>query len=215
MKKEKKRKKSTLIPKVFILLSLGFGINLFFSCRPYHRDPIEMNYNTISVLGIDNSERFLDYYNTTDTVYSEAVALKLTLSDSLIYYAASSFPKVKQMFTFQTLQADEIAPSYIPKNKVVDIQINTLLDINESLKAGDDISEHMLYTTGENFDLYYNSDKGISCLNGIQSYYEESFIILVLNTSIENTKAQFEVKVTLDNGNELVDTTNLFTIINS
>ncbi len=206
-------KKIILIPKVIIVLTLGFGIKLFFSCTP--QDPIEINYNNISVIGIDNSDMYLDYYNTTDTIYSDAVALKLTLSDTSIFYASLFYQNLIQTFSFQTLKADQIDPSYIPKNKVVDIRVKTILDINDSIKAGDDISESILYASIDNFDLYHNLCQGILWLNGIQSYYERSTIILVLKTSVKNTNARFEVKVTLDNGIELIGTTEIFTIIES
>ncbi len=215
MNNKKKKKEAPLIPKVIILFTLGFGIKLFFSCTPYSQEPIEINYNEISVTGIDNSDRYLDYYNITNTLYSDAVALKLTLSDTSMFYVASFFPDLMHTFSFQTVKADEIDPGYIPVNKVVDIKVKTLLDINESLKAGDDISEHILCSLRDDFDLYHNLSQGISWLNGIQSYYESSSIILVLKPSVKNTNAQFEIKVTLDNGNELLGTTVIFTVIES
>ncbi|OFY50442.1 MAG: hypothetical protein A2W85_10410 [Bacteroidetes bacterium GWF2_41_31] len=213
MNNTKKENVITLIPKVIILLILSFGIKLFFSCTPYSQDPIEINYNHISVIGIDNSDRYLDYYNTTDTIYSDAVALKLTLSDTSMFYAATFSSNLMQTFSFQTARAYDIEPSYIPLNKVVDIKVKTLIDINESLKAGDDISEHILCSSRDDFDMYHNLSQGISWLDDIQSRHKSSSIILVLKTSIKNTNAQFEVKVTLDNGNELFGTTVIFTII--
>lgn len=202
-----------LIPKAIILLILGFGVRLFFSCTPFSQDPIEIEYNSISIVGINNSERFLDYYSSVDTIYSDAVALKLTLSDSSFFYESSFYENLTQTCSFQTLRADDIDPSYIPKHKVVDISVKTMLDINDSLNAGDDISEYVLTAYRDNFDLYHNLNQGILWLNGIQSYYESSSIILVLKTSVKNTNAQFEVIVTLDNGNKLTGITELFTII--
>lgn len=210
-----KENKVTLIPKALILLALGFGIKLVFSCTPVSQDPIEIDYNNISVVGIDNSDRYLGYYNTIDTSYSDAVALKLTLSDTSIFYAASFYQNFKQTLSFQTLKADEIDPSYIPRNKVVEIKVITLIDINDSIKAGDDISEHILCAFRDDFELYHDLNKGISWLNGIQSFYESSPIILVLKTSVRNSNAQFEVKVTLESGIELLGTTEILTIIES
>lgn len=208
-----KDKNGTLIPKVLIILTLSFGIKLFFSCTPYSQDPIEIDYNHISVIGIDNSEVFLASYSDIDTLFSDAVALKLTLSDTTKYYAASLLPNLLEVFSFQTLKADDIDPSYVPRNKVSDIRIKTLLDINDDLKAGDDISEYFLCAPREDFDLYHNLSHGISRLNDIQSYYERGSIILVLNESVKNTNSQFEITVTLDNGIELLGTTEIFTII--
>jgi len=210
-----KDKNGTLIPKVLIILTLSFGFKLFFSCTPYSQDPIEIDYNYISVIGIDNSDRFLANYSDIDTLFSNAVALKLTLSDTTKYYAASFLPNLLEAFSFQTLKADDIDPSYVPRNKVTDIKIKTLLDINDDLKAGDDISEYIFCAPREDFDLYHNLSYGISRLNDIQSYYERGSIILVLNVSVKNTNSQFEITVTLDNGIELLGTTEIFTIIES
>ncbi len=211
----KKENKVTLIPKVLIILTLNFGIKLFSSCTPYSQDPIEIDYNYISVVGIDNSDRYMNKYTAIDTMYSDAVALKLTLFDTSKYYVTLFSPNLLEAFSFQTLKADDVSPSYIPRNKVIDIKIRTLLDINDTLKAGDDISKYILCASGDDFDLYHNLSQGISWLNDIQSYYEGGSIILILKASVKNTNAHFEITVTLDNGIELLGTTKIFTIIES
>lgn len=211
----KKETKVTLFPKVLILLTLGFGIKLFFSCTTYSQDPIEIDYNYISVIGIDNSDKYMADYSDIDTIYSDAVALKLTLSDTSKYYTALSLPNLLQVFSFQNLKADDIVISYVPRNKVTDIKIKTLLDINDDLKAGDDISEFILCESRDSFNLYHNLNHGISWLNEIQSHNKEGSIILVLKASVKNTNAHFEITVTLDNGIELLGTTEIFTIIES
>jgi len=210
----KKMKEIKLIPKVLLLLTLGFGIKLFFSCTPSTPDPFEIDYNNLSVTGIDNSEMYLAYHQSIDTLYSDAVTLKLTLSDTSEFYSASFSKKLMQTLSFPTLRADW-SPSYIPRNKVVDIKVITLFDVSESIKAGDEITEHLLYAARDSFDLYHNLSQGISKLNGMQSNDRGSVIVLVLKVSVENTQSQFEVKVTLENGDELSSTTELFTIIES
>lgn len=214
MYKIKKEKKVNPISPVIILLALSFGVKLFIGCTPNSQSPIDINFNKISVVGVDNSGRFMDHYNAIDTFYSDAVALKLTLSDTSMYFAASYSSNFMQLFSFQSAQAKSLDPGFVPLNKVVDIKVSTLLDINESIKAGDDISEYILYSTRDNFEMYHNLSKGISWLNGIQ-YYENSSVFLVLKTGVKNTNAQFEVVVTLDNGDELICKTALFTILES
>ena len=136
------------------------------------------------------------------------------MADTSRFYATSFLPNLQQTFSFQTVEAKDPAQSFIPLNKVVDIKVKTLLDINDSIKAGDDISEHILCTSRNDFDLYHNLNQGILWLNGIQSYGQND-LILVLKTTVNNTNAQFEVKVTLDNGNVLSGTTERFKIIES
>ena len=214
MYKEKKEKKVSHISKVIILLTLGFGFKLFSGCTPSSQSPIAISYNNISIVAVDNSGRFMASYNRLYPVYSDAVALKLTLSDTSMFYAASYSPNIMQAFSFQTVQANSINPSYIPLNKVVGIKVKTLLDINEFIKAGDDISEHILCSTRNDFDMYSNLSQGISLLNGVQDNVNSS-IGLVLKTSVQNTNAQFEVVVTLDSGDDLLCITEVFTIIKS
>lgn len=208
-------KEKTLFPKVLIIFALAVGFKLFFSCTPESQDPMDLNYNKISVVGIDNSGQYLEYYSSTDTLYSDAVTLKLTLTDTANRFASLFLPNLKQVFSFQTLQADDVDPVFIPVNKVVDINIKTLMDINDSIKAGADITEYFLYSIGGDFQLYQNLTQGISSLNGIKSFNENSSIILILKTSIENTNAQFEVEVALDNGDKLKTSTVIFDIIKS
>lgn len=211
----KKENNATIIPKVFIIVSLSFLLKLFFSCTPNSQDPIKINYNHLSVTGIDNSGRYLNNHTSVDTLFSEALALKLLLSDTARLYTSMLTPKIIRALSFQTLKADDIAPSYIPENKVVDIQIKTLFDINDFIKAGDDVSEYFLCASSNDFDLYHQLGYGISRLNDVQSFYEGGSIILILNESIQNTQAQFEVKILLDDDSELLGTSGIFTIIES
>lgn len=209
-----KEKKEFRVSRVLILLTLGFVIKIFFSCTPLSQSPTQITYNKISVVGVDNSGRFLSAHNELDTLYSEAVAFKLTLSDTSLLYASLLSSNIMQLFSFRTVQARSIEMTYIPKNKVVDIEVKTLFDINASIKAGDDISEYILCDRGDNFEMYYSLRQGMLWLNEIQ-YDKSSSIIFVLKIPVENTKAKFEVVVTLDNGNTLLCTTDLFTIISA
>lgn len=210
-----KENKASLIPKVIIILTLGFGLKLFFSCTPNSQDPIKINYNHLSVTGIDNSGRYLNNHTAMDTIFSEALALKLLLSDTARLFTALLSPNCMRALSFQTLKADDIAPSYIPRNKVIDIKIKTLFDIDDALKAGDDVSEYFLCASSNDFDLYHQLGYGISRLNDVQSFYEGGSIILILKESIKNTHAQFEVKIFLDDDSELLGTSGIFTIIES
>ena len=200
----------SLPTRVFIVILLGFGLKLFFSCTP--PSPIEIHYNSINIIGINNSDRFMDKYTSVDTMYSGAVALKLSLFDSTYNYYAFNFYKSLKSLSFTPAMALTIDESYIPVNKVEQIKIRTLFDIDESVKAGDDISNLIVYDAGSDFKLYQNLNYAIASLNGSQATADSS-IVMALRTSIANTKAQFEVKITLDNGYELSFITGIFSII--
>lgn len=196
--------------KVVIVITLGFFTKLFFSCTP--PPPIEMHFNSINIVGVDNSDRYLSRFSSVDSMFADAVALKLTLSDSTFDYYASNFNKVLKSISFTPAMALSIEESFIPVNKVQQIKITTLFDINENVRAGDDISNLIVYETGSNFELYQNMNRAISILNKTQ-ISPSSSVILILKTSVNNTKAQFNVRVLLDNGNELSYNTPIYTII--
>ncbi len=211
---ESQRKyKTTLISKAMIIVAFSFGVLLFSACEPETQEPIDINYNTATVVGFDNSDRFFNDHDTSDTLYSEAVALKLTLSDSLFLTKLSHTTTVPTTFPFKSAMALSIVRKYRPINKVTNIEIKTLLDINEELKAGNDVSNQFLCANANNFDLYHSLNQGISWLNDDQDFYDMGTLFLVLKTGIKNTNAQFEIKIQFDNGDELVCSSNLFTII--
>lgn len=214
MLKKEKKKKTVPIPKVISLLAVGFGFKLLFSCTLFSDSLTEITYNSASIEGIENSGMFMEFYSTTDTLYSEAVALKLTLSDSSVFYAASCYRDIIQGFSFRAAHATSIVQTFVPVHKVEGIKVKTLLDMNDSIKAGDDISAHILCSQGNSYRMYSKLNQGISWLNDAQSE-ESGSIVLVLKTAVKNTNARFEVAITLDSGDELLCTTNLFTIIDS
>lgn len=202
--------KESITSKIIIIFICCAGFKLFLSCTS---DPIEINYNNINLAGIDNSNRYLNFNSITDTMYADATAMKLSLSDTTMYYAASFSPNlIKEASLFQTVYITSISESFIPINKVVDIKVKTLLDINESIKTGDDISKYVLCSSRNDFSLYRNLSQGISWLNEVH-YSPKQSIVLVLKKSIKNSNAQFEVKVTLDNGKELSGKTEIYSII--
>lgn len=194
--------------KIIIIISITFITKLFFSCTP--SPPIEIHYNSIIVSGINNSDKFVGITNV-DTMYSSAIALNLTLFDSTNRYHASNNKIVSKSFSITPAMAFSISKSFIPVNKVVYIKTTTMFDIDEDVKAGDDISNLIVYDTGDNF-LYQDMTHAISTMNRTQASASSS-VLLALKKSIKNTKAQFNIQVTLDNGNKLSYTTNLFTII--
>lgn len=205
-------KKTSNFSKILLFLVIDFGLRLVFSCNPPPPEEINFNYNKIDVVGVDNSGQYLNANNAVDTMYAGAVALKLSLSDTTFYPTAYYQNIVQELFSFQSAYATSVARNFIPLEKVESIQIKTLMDINPDIKAGDDVTEHFLYASNDNFSLYQDLGQGIEQLNSVQSD-TKSDIVLILNKTVQNTSARFEVKLTLDNGTTLSCTTELFTII--
>lgn len=199
-----------LIPKALFILIIGFAIRTLFSCTREKFDPVEIEYNAINIIGIDNSGQYVLERDTVHSFYPEAVALKIRLTDSTEYFASSLYQNMQDLLSFQTLKADSPEITYIPENKVTDIHITTLYDINGSLQAGDDISDHILYYNGTG--LYHGEDQAVLWLSGKQTYPDIGTLLLVLKASVNNTIAQFEITVTLEDGKEIKGITEIFTI---
>ncbi len=213
-KKHSVMKKKSTFSKVLLILAIDFTLRLVFSCVPTRPVEIDFNYNKINVTGIDNSGQYLNPNNAIDTMYANALALKLTLSDSLQYGVYASRNIMQELFSFQSSYAMTVPENYIPQNSVESIHIKTLLDINNDIRAGDDITDYFLYVSYDNYTygLYQDLDKGIDKLNSIQSA-PRCDLVLVLRKSVQNTNVRFEVSVALDNGDTLSYTTELFNII--
>jgi hypothetical protein len=210
-KKSARRSLNASLPaKVFFVILVGVFTKLFFSCTP--PPPGDMYYNSIGIAGVDNSDRFLKRNTSVDTLYSGAVALNLTLKDSTFDYYAFNLNNALKSLSFTPAMALSFPSSFIPVNEVEKIKVTTLFDIDDEVRAGDDITPLILYETGRDFELYKNIDNAISDLNKTQSATSVS-IFLVLKRPIDNTMAQFYVQVFLDNDNVLSTNTNIFTII--
>ena len=89
-----------------------------------------------------------------------------------------------------------------------------MFNINETIKAGDIVTEYLLFVNSESQGLYENFDAIYSHFNGEQTY-QNSSAVLVLKTEVENTQAQFKAVVVLDDGRILTTTSPVFTIIPS
>jgi hypothetical protein len=171
-----------------------------------------MYYNSIRVIGVDNSDRFLKRNTNVDTMHSGAVAFNLTLLDSTFDYYAFNYSNALKSLSFTSVMALSFSMSFIPVNKVEEIKVTTLFDIDDEMRAGDDITNLILYEAGSDFELYQSINNAILNLNRDQPAASSS-IFLALRIPIENAKAQFCVQVFLDDGNMLSSNTNIFTII--
>lgn len=201
---------SGFYPKFILIVIIGFSIRLFFSC--VQPPPIDMLYNSISLKGIDNSGEHIRR-NYSDTLYSEALAIELTLTDSSMYYGSNG-SRFFQDLSFNSAFAWSYSKSYQPINKVQEINVFTLFEINSTLLTGDEISDSVLYAFGKRYDLYYDEDAAIGHINDLQGDHS-SVVYIIIKLPVENTRAQFNVVVSFEDGTVLSDTTNTFTIIPS
>ncbi|HPW67030.1 MAG TPA: hypothetical protein PLY32_03400 [Salinivirgaceae bacterium] len=205
--------KTSLLTKVIVILTLGFSIKLILSCTPHPSEPIEMNFNKIRVHGIDNSDKYLNNRKYVDTMYSNAVAFTLNLSDTTHGYSIYCANKALRTLSFAPAMATSISISYIPVNRVTQIKITTLLDIDDDIKAGDDITDIFLFENDRDGFLYKNINSAITKLNGKQSCASRS-INAILTVAAKRPTLQLNFQVTLDNDIVLSVDTDVITILN-
>lgn len=198
--------------KVVLLLAIGFVFRLLLSCTPTDYDPFNITYNSLSVTAIDNSGRYLNS-SSVDTLYAEAVALKITLADTSNQFAFSWASGISNTMCFQSVLAMDPVLSYLPVNKVVSLKVKTLFDINETIGAGDEVSEYFLCSCNGDFGLYSSISRAIAAFNGVQTNHPKSSVLVALKTTVENTQAQFEIEVIFGDGSRLVVETSVFTIL--
>lgn len=210
MRKSKTSK--SFYQRLGIIAVLYFGVQFFFSCEP--PEPIFMSYNKISIEAVNNASVYVNFTQPIDILYSKAVAFNLTIADTTDTYV-SRYSYFKKALSFKQAYAMSIPdPSYIPSESVESVTIYSLFDINGAIKAGDIITEHLLFVNFENQGLYNGFDAIYAHYNGEQTY-KNSSAVLVLKTEVENTQAQFKVEVVLDDGSILTTTSPVFTIIPS
>ncbi len=196
--------------KVLIVVSCWIIIKTLISCNP--PPPIDFIYNSIKIEGINNNREYIGN-NITDTICAEALCLKLSLFDSVQYYAQSKFKANVPLFSFKRAMAMDYTDSYVPEIKLVSIKVVSIYNLNNEIEAGDDVTDIFLFT-GERFSsfLYNYQEWAISGFNEAHSN-PGSFIFMVLKVPVENSKAQFSIEVKLEDGSTLSDTTNTFQII--
>jgi len=162
--------------------------------------------------GIDNSGKFLQVYSNIDTMYSEAVAIKLTLFDSLYFPSTDYYAGALKSLGITPASALSVYYTFKPLFRVEQIRITTLLDMAPDVKAGDDITDHFVFSTGNSFALYKTYNQALSTFNSEQPY-PYAWVVLILKKRVQAPNAQFRVSVSLENGDILEANTNIYTIM--
>lgn len=206
--------KSTLLSprlaKVLFLLLGGLFFRVFIGCRP--PDPIEMSYNRLRCFGVDNSAAYLNPHSSLDTMYAEAIALHLELTDTLLYggdYYSQSWRKAN--WGLDRLYAWTLDQSFKPIAKVGSLQIFTMVDLDATTRAGDEITADWLYAP-DSFELYLHLEEAIDELNRIQDA-SSAGVCLVYKGKPEAEEVQFKVEVVLSDGRRLSCESPVFTLL--
>lgn len=196
--------------KVLIVVSCWIIIKILVSCKL--PPPIDFKYNSIKIEGVNNNSEYIGD-NITDTIYAEALCLKLSLFDSVQYYAQSNFKANAPLLSFKKAMAMEDVIAYAPEIKLASIKVVSNYNLNNEIKAGDDVTDMFLYTDKRFSSGLYNYQKW--AISGFNSAHSNpgSFVFMALKVAVENSKAQFYIEVQFEDGSTLSDTTNTFQII--
>lgn len=203
--------RGSIYTKATVILLFCFFIKVLFSCR--EPEPLDMHYSKITLEMFDNSGH--PYYRTpSDTLYSDAVAFQMSLSDSSMYYYKSKTIRTAALFSFEPAYGFSPNISYQPVHLIQDIVVYTLYDIDDTFRAGDDITDSILYAYDYGFGMYQLKENAIKFANGLQ--YKPSCVLkLFLKSSVHNTLVRLSVEVILDNGTILSGTTDEYPVIPS
>lgn len=204
-------------PRVTLLISLAFMLRVVSSCI----DPVwdfDFNFNKITVGNLDNSGI---YWTDTDdnTMYSAAVAFKVTISDEMLL-ASGVLRRSDAGFTgFTPVSAMSPEPRYHPKHRITGISIVTLEDMSPGISAGTDVTglfvAHLPHFKTHDF-LYLDAEELPSALD--QEFYpgEPSVSFqLFCRENIAGNAAQFLITVTLSDESTLSATTNPINLVRS
>jgi|GEM_PF-1553986 len=203
--------KSSVCTKATVILLFCFFTKVLFSCR--EPEPLDMLYSKMELELFDNSGHPF-YRIPSDTLFSDAVAIQLELSDSSMNYYGSNTIKAAGLFSFEPVYGFSPNISYRPVQLIQDIRVFTLFDLDDTYRAGDDISESILYAYDYGFGLYQPKEEAIKYANGLQPEPSCS-LKLFLKSSVHITSVRLRVEVILDDGTILNGTTDEYPVIPS
>lgn len=144
-----------------------------------------------------------------DTLKPEAVSFRIFVGIELPedYYAVSVTNFLKN-FSFNNAYAlyCDCGPIVLTKNHISDFSITTLLDIDDNIKTGDDVTNLFYGSTNNYNDLYLEIDE-------LKEYIflqdRDMMFFVYYSKRIENDKAKFLFKFTLEDGTILEAENNL------
>lgn len=185
-------------------------------------DTLYFSLNTAETENIDNSSTY-PFNTEIDVMHAAAVAFRITLRDSsetdYNFYYATILEKNRPRAGFGIQHANAWScdcPIYfMPSETVTRFEIITTFDINQQLRAGEDVSNFFLAET-RNFPmdgLYATIDEVISFLYASPTVYATVDFNIFLQPRVENTIAEFTINVYLSNGKVLTAKTDNISIV--
>lgn len=194
---------NTVIVTIILLLTMA-------ACCNCDNTYYSFTYSDVSVTNIDNSGQWSKPTNKNEMA-SASVAFEVNVigSDPVLLEDAISSYSGSGNALGQSCNCEDL---YLASDSIQKITIRTLYDINADFCCGDDVSA--LFLANNCFEcedigsFYVNLNDLIARINPEAFYHVPSNnFLLYLNTSVENTVAQFEVEILLSNGETITTQT--------
>jgi hypothetical protein len=198
------------ISVIIIILNL---VRLFQGCNDFTQQIILFDLNKINISNIDNSGLYA-VQTESDTMFCEAVAFRIELSDTMNYIHLSALKPAG--IGISSCQANEPEPSFKPGQQIESISIVSLFDISDAIPAYTDVTAYFCYTP-ENYsvpgDLYLSWIQLKEVLNNWSYNNKQVSFDLYFKENIQAGSAQFTISLGLSDGMTLRGTTVLIHLL--
>jgi hypothetical protein len=200
--------------RISVIIIIFNLVRLFQGCNDYTQQIILFDLNKIHVSNINNAGLHAEQAGS-DTMFSEAVAFRIELSDTMNYIHLSALKPAG--IGISSCLAKEPSPSYKPGQMIETISIISLFDISGAIPANTEVTAYFCYGF-DNYsvpgDLYLSWDQLEEILNEWSFNNKKISFDLFFKENIQAGFAQFEITLGLSDGSTLRDTTSLIHFIN-
>jgi hypothetical protein len=210
------------LPKALkIFISLCIMQLIFISAFIFHgcvcnQPVIQYNLDSLCINNLNNSETF-PIIPESNSMHSSAVAFSITLSDTNQYwpYYSSNVQRASLGYASAKATSMDCDPYFVANQKIVDVTIVTIYDLNAVILAGTNVTNLFLARSNSSYDgvMYSSFENLLTKLNSQSTNQPQVSFNVFLKPPIINTMAQFIFSVSLSDGNHLCDTTKLIAII--
>lgn len=172
--------------------------------------------NSVEITNIDNSQT---YPISTDenVMHRAAVAFNVRISDTTHaeYYACKQPLKIVVGFSTAQAWSCDCPMNYLPDATIQSFKIHTVFDINDTIKAGADVSKLFLAMNRFNYsdDLYHEVNDMVNKVNITTNDSPDISFKMFLKVPVDNNQAEFTIDITLSNGAQISKSTNTISII--
>lgn len=205
--------------KILIALCLlhivFFSAFIFYGCV-CNQPVIQYNLDSLCINNINNSENY-PTITESNSMHSSAVAFSISLTDTSQYWPYYSSSVQRASFGYVSANATTVDcdPYFVANQKIVDVTIVTLYDLNSVILAGTNVTNLFLARSNSSYDgvMYSSFENLLTKLNSQSTFQPRINFNVFLKPPINNSVARFIFSVSLSDGTHLCDTTSLITII--